>query len=98
MNNIPFLKKNWSYNAHCGKWWKIKSWFTYRYAEKYEYIIKNNHLYKDNILRGTLKDKSQWIELFKKYFSFMEYEEFSLSESKKQYPRRIFGLRKNVIY
>ena len=61
-------------------------------------MIKNNHLYKDNILRGNLKDKSQWIELFKKYFSFMEYEEFSLSESKKQYPRRIFGLRKNVIY
>ena len=41
-----------------------------------------------------MKDKSQWIEIFKKYFSFMEYEEFSLSESKKQYPRRIFGLRK----
>ena len=62
--------------------------------KKYGYIIENNRLYKDNILRGNLKDKSQWIELFNKYFSFVEYEEFSLNEREKQYPRRMFVMKK----
>ncbi|MGN1295774.1 MAG: class I SAM-dependent methyltransferase [Bacilli bacterium] len=58
------------------------------------YVMENNHLYKDGILRGNIKSKDEWINLFSTYFSFVEYVEFSLSERERKYPRRMFILKK----
>lgn len=55
-----------------------------------------NYLFKDGILRSNVKSKDEWIDLFEKYYDFVEYVEFALTEREKQFPRRMFILKNKV--
>lgn len=58
----------------------------------FSYIGGN--LYKDGILRGNEKSAEEWKHLFSRFFTFVEYREFALTEREKNYPRRMFLLQK----
>jgi len=60
------------------------------------YIKEGQYLYKNGILRGNEHSKEEWIDIFKEYFSFIEYNEFEVVEKDLNYKRRMFILKKET--
>lgn len=75
----------------------INPCFSKEFLENLGYSIVNNYIYKDGIFRGNIKTNEEWINLFEKYFELVDYKEFSLTEREKEYPRRMFVLKKSVL-
>jgi len=56
------------------------------------FIEKDKYLYKNDILRCNIKDISEWVNIFNRYFKFIGVQTFSLTENEIKYPRRMFIL------
>ena len=67
--------------------------FPVDFLKQLGYEIKDNFLYKDNVLRGNLKSDKDWINLFKDNFDFIEIRKVSVNEREAKFPRRVFVLK-----
>lgn len=67
--------------------------YPFEFLEKLGYSISDGFLMKDNIIRGNVKTRDEWIKLFTQYFELIEIRQLSLIEQELKYPRVVFVLK-----